>query len=384
MRAKSVIILIFLFIAGTCYGKSLKIKRQIEKPYKSFIVVEEKTGKILMAENEEEKRIPASLTKLMLSLLVLEKIKSKEISLSDRIMVSKRAAKIGGSQLFLKEGEVYTLEELMKATLCASANDAAYLVAEKIAGSAEDFVKLMNEKAKTLGMRDTTFRSVNGLPRSNPNDTDLTTCKDMATLARELLKHPKILEWTSIKTEPIRAGRFIMVNHNKLLTRMEGVVDGLKTGYLRASGYNIVATAKKENFRVIVVVLGAPSAKSRDDFTARLIEKVYSEWKIKEVVKRGEEVSKDIILLDGKYKRLRGVANESVICPVRKMRPQVVEKELHMPSVIEGEIKEGQKLGEMVVKVDGELVGKVDVVSPVYVPKANLLTRIIRKAGLNI
>ncbi|MCX7856966.1 MAG: D-alanyl-D-alanine carboxypeptidase [Deltaproteobacteria bacterium] len=384
MRILVIFSLIFLLVSQLAYGKHTKVKKRPEKPFKSFVVVEEKSGKILMSENEKEKRIPASLTKLMLSLLVLEKLEAKEISLTDKVTVSKKAAQMGGSQVFLKEGEVFTVEELMKATLVASGNDAAYALAEKIAGSAENFVQLMNEKAQSLGMKDTIFRSVSGLPVSNSNDTDITTCVDMAILARNLLKYPKILEWTSIKKDTFREGKFLMVNHNKLLSKMDGIVDGLKTGYLKSSGYNIVTTAKKDNFRVILVVMGSPSCRSRDDFVIDLINRVYSEWKLKDIVKKGEVVNKDIILPDGKFRKIKGVVAQTFFYPIRKNNPGIAEKEIRLPEKLSGEVKEGQKLGEILIKMDGEPIGNVDIVSPVYVPKANLFTRIIRRVGLNI
>ncbi|MCX7966083.1 MAG: D-alanyl-D-alanine carboxypeptidase, partial [Syntrophorhabdaceae bacterium] len=276
MIMKKWVIFLLIFILCSSYGharpksaphKKIQKNTSIEKiePYKAFIVTEASTGKILEGENIHEKRPPASVTKLMLAYVVLDKLNKKEISLTDKITVSKEASKIGGSQVYLKEGEVFTLEELMKATLVASGNDAAYAVAEFVAGSKDEFIKLMNEKAKALGMNDTEFHSVHGLPPSKGQKEDLTSCYDLSILARELLKYPKIIEWTSIKTEGFRDGTFIMNNHNKLLTKLPGIVDGLKTGYYKETGFNIVATGKKNELRFIVVVLGSPTAKIRDD-----------------------------------------------------------------------------------------------------------------------
>jgi D-alanyl-D-alanine carboxypeptidase (penicillin-binding protein 5/6) len=354
-----------------------------EDPYKSYIVMEAITGKVIEGDNIHLKRPPASVVKLMVALVVMEKVAKGEVKLTDQVAVTREASKIGGSQVYLKEGETFSLEELMKATLIASGNDAAYALAEHIAGSKDEFVKLMNEKAKALNMADSEFHSVHGLPPSKGQEPDLSSSSDLAILGRELLKYPKLIEWTSIKSEPFRDGKFIMNNHNKLLTRMGGV-DGLKTGFYRESGFNIVATAQKNGLRFIVVVLGSPKAKTRDDIAVEKFKKAFSHYKMLNIVKQGEVIDKDVILDDGKYRKIKGVAGANLLYPVPNDKKGTVQKEPSIPASIKGEIREGQKLGELIVKFDNEQIGKVDIVSPVYVPKANLFTRLIRKIGLNI
>jgi D-alanyl-D-alanine carboxypeptidase (penicillin-binding protein 5/6) len=319
----------------------------------------------------------------MVALVVMEKVAKGEVKLTDQITVSREASKIGGSQVYLKEGETFSLEELMKATLIASGNDAAYTIAEHIAGSKDEFVKLMNEKAKALNMVDSEFHSVHGLPPSKGQEADLSSSSDLAMLGRELLKYPKIIEWTSIKSEPFRDGKFIMNNHNKLLTKMGGV-DGLKTGFYQETGFNVVATAQKNGLRFIVVVLGSPKAKLRDDVAVEKFKKAFSQYKMVNVVKQGEVIDKDVILDDGKYRKIKGVAGTNFLYPVPNDKKGTVQKEISTPASIKGEIREGQKLGELIIKYDNEQIGKVDIVSPVYVPKANLFTRLVRKIGLNI
>jgi len=353
------------------------------EPYKAYIVVEALTGKVVEGENIHEKRPPASVTKLMVALVVMEKLASGEVKLTDRITTSKEASKIGGSQVYLSEGETFSLEDMMKAILVASGNDAAYAVAEHIAGSKDGFVKLMNEKAKALNMVDTEFRSVHGLPPSKGQEPDMTSASDLAVLARELLKYPQILQWTSLKTEPFRDGKFIMNNHNKLLTKLGGV-DGLKTGYYAQTGFNVAATAVRNDMRFIVVVLGSPSANIRDSVAIEKFKKAFSRYKMLSVVKRGEVIDKNVILVDGKYPRMKGVAGASFAYPIPNDKKGTVQKEIVLPARISGEIREGQRLGELIVKFDNEVIGKVDIISPVYVPKANLFTRFIRRLGLNI
>jgi len=395
MRQWFVVFFMLLFCVGIADAKPPKKVREYQKdsqaeaslkkeePYKSYVVMEAMSGKIIEGENIHLKRSPASVVKLMVALVVMEKVAKGEVKLTDRITVSREASKIGGSQVYLKEGEVFPLEELIKATLIASGNDAAYAIAEHIAGSKDEFVKLMNEKAKSVHMVDSEFHSVHGLPPSKGQEADLSSSSDLAMLGRELLKYPKIIEWTSIKSEPFRDGKFIMNNHNKLLMRMGGT-DGFKTGYYRETGFNVVATAQKNGLRFIVVVLGSPKAKVRDDMAVEKFKKAFGQYKMLNVVKQGEVIDKDVILDDGKYRKVKGVAGSNFQYPVPNDKKGTVQKEASIPSNIKGEIREGQKLGELIVKFDNEQIGKVDIVSPVYIPKANLFTRLIRKIGLNI
>lgn len=395
MKRWFIIFIVFLFCIGVADAKPTKkvggdqkasqtqASSAKEEPYKSYIVMEAITGKVIEGDNIHLKRPPASVVKLMVALVVMEKVAKGEVKLTDQVAVTREASKIGGSQVYLKEGETFSVEELMKATLIASGNDAAYALAEHSAGSKDEFVKLMNEKAKALNMTDSEFHSVHGLPPSKGQEPDLSSSSDLAMLGRELLKYPKLIEWTSIKSEPFRDGKFIMNNHNKLLTRMGGV-DGLKTGFYRESGFNIVATAQKNGLRFIVVVLGSPKAKTRDDIAVEKFKKAFSQYKMLNIVKQGEVIDKDVILDDGKYRKIKGVAGANLLYPVPNDKKGTVQKEPFIPASIKGEIREGQKLGELIVKFDNEQIGKVDIVSPVYVPKANLFTRLIRKIGLNI
>ncbi|HVN97007.1 MAG TPA: D-alanyl-D-alanine carboxypeptidase family protein [Syntrophorhabdaceae bacterium] len=360
-----------------------KAKEADRAPYQAYIVTEANTGKVLEGENANAKRPPASITKLMVACIVMEKLATGAVKLTDRIPISREASKIGGSQVYLKEGETFTLEELMKAMMIHSANDAAYAISEFVAGGAEEMVKLMNEKAKQLGLNDTEYHSVHGLPPGKGQKEDLTSCADLAILAREVLNYPKLMEWTSTKTDGFRDGKFVLTNTNKLLVKFPGA-DGLKTGYYRESGFNIVATAKRGDLRFIAVVMGSPSGKIRDDVAMEKLKKAFSQYKMLNVVKKGEVVDQDVFLIDGKYKRMKGVAEKTFSYPIPVDKKGTIKKEVVLPDRIKGEIREGQKLGEMVVRLDNDVIGKVDIVSPVYVPKANLFTRFIRRLGLNV
>ncbi|MBA4392886.1 MAG: D-alanyl-D-alanine carboxypeptidase [Desulfobacca sp.] len=398
MKKWFVIGIIILFWAGLAQGRSPSHKKirppkgatsqpqatgVKEEPYKAYLVMDARNGKILEGENIHLKRAPASVVKLMVAYVVLEKISKGEIKLSDPITVSKASSKMGGSQVYLKEGEVFTLEQLMKAVMVASANDASFAVAEHIAGSKEAFIGLMNQKAKALNLADTEFHSVHGLPPSKGEQEDASSCNDLAILGRELLKYPKILEWTSIKTEEFRDGKFTMNNHNKLLFRMSEV-DGLKTGYFRETGFNIVATAVKKDLRFIVVVLGSSKARTRDNVVLEKLKKAFSQYKTVELVKKGEGLDKEIFLPDGEPGKIKGVAGANFSYSMSNDQKGTITKELQLPGQISGEIKQGQKLGELVFKFEKEVVGKVDIVAPVAVPKANLFKILIRKVGINL
>jgi D-alanyl-D-alanine carboxypeptidase (penicillin-binding protein 5/6) len=238
----------------------------------AYAVAEAADGKVLEEQNLHLKWPQASLTKLMLAVVVADKIEQGELGLDDRVTISKKAEAVGGSQVFLKAGEVFTLEELMQAALVESANDAAYAVAEHAAGSSDEFVQLMNRKALSLGLTDTEFYCVHGLPPSRGGRENVTSCSDMILLAREALQHPQIMAWTSIERTTFRNGMLVITNTNKLVGRLAGV-DGLKTGYTRKAGFNIVATVKDGDRRLIVVVLGSPASRIRDAFaSAKLIE----------------------------------------------------------------------------------------------------------------
>jgi D-alanyl-D-alanine carboxypeptidase (penicillin-binding protein 5/6) len=244
------------------------------EPYQAYLVLNATSGKILEEKNARLKWPPASLTKLMLTYIVMEKIYRAELKLSDSVTVSRNAAAMGGSQVYLKEGEVFSLEELMRATLIESANDAAYAIGEFVAGSKEDFIRLMNEKAASLHMEDTEFHSLHGLPPSKGQLEDVTTCRDLAILAQRLLKYPVLLQWTSVRRSRFRNGTFIMTSGNRLLSKMPEM-DGLKTGYYRRAGYNIVATAKKGDLRLVVIVLGSSTAGIRDAFVREKINRYF-------------------------------------------------------------------------------------------------------------
>jgi D-alanyl-D-alanine carboxypeptidase (penicillin-binding protein 5/6) len=250
-----------------------------KNPYIGAIVVDANTGKVLIEDNADGKGYPASVLKLMDLLIIMEKIKAGQLSLQDPVPVSAKSAKTGGSQVWLAEKEVFTLEEMLYALMVQSANDAAVALAEKVAGSTEAFTVLMNQKAKQLGMNNTAFNSVHGLPPAAGQAHDVTTARDFSILCREVLKHPEILQYTSTRERPFRPGvgnkTVTMRTHNHLLGHLEGC-DGLKTGYITSAGFSIAVTAMRNQQRLIVMVLGSTDRKVRDAKAAELVAKGFA------------------------------------------------------------------------------------------------------------
>lgn len=248
-------------------------------PYIGAIVVDGNSGRILFQDHADTKAYPASTLKLMDLLIVLEKLERKELTLQDPVPVSAKASVAGGSQVWLAEKEVFPLEDMLYALMIQSANDAATAIAEKVGGSTEGFVQLMNQKAQAIGMSNTRFNSVHGLPPARGQEDDVTTARDMAKLCMQLVKRPETFNYTSAKERNFRTNNpkrmVVMRTHNHLLSRVNGC-DGLKTGYIAKAGFSIAVTAARNGQRVVVVVLGSPDLKTRDARASELVEKGFA------------------------------------------------------------------------------------------------------------
>lgn len=247
--------------ANAQVGESLQISA------KSAILMEYNTGKILYEMNTDQRLAPASITKIMSLILVMEAIETGKLSLTDKITASEHAASMGGSQIWLEPGEVMTVDELLRATVIASANDATVALAEAVAGSEEGFVAMMNKRAKELGMNGTTFVNSYGLDAEG----HLTTAYDVAVMSRELIRHELILKYSTVKTDSLRNGESELVNTNKLIRYYEGAF-GLKTGTTSGAGSCLSAAAERNGLTLIAVVLGSPSSKERFAGTQKLLD----------------------------------------------------------------------------------------------------------------
>ena len=275
-RSTSLLIVVVVFLCCNVADVAAKSAGVV---YKAALVMDAASGKVLFAENARRKVIPASLVKMMTSLIALEKVKRGEISLSDTYTVTAAASRIGGHQVYLKQGEVFTVGELLKAVVIGSANDAAFAIAEHVAGSHRAFVAIMNRRAGELGMKDTRFANAHGLPpnRRKGQKENQTTARDMALLARAIVRQPRFLKWSSTRLDSFRDGTFQLLNTNhQFLRRVKGA-DGLKTGYhSRGAGFSLVGSALRGGKRLIVVVMGAKRPSHRLQVASRLLNKGFA------------------------------------------------------------------------------------------------------------
>ncbi len=261
--------------------KTASPKRVARNPYLGAIVVDAASGRVLFEDRADAQGYPASTLKLMDLLIILEKIERRQLSFQDAVTVSAKAARTGGSQVWLAEKEVFTVDELLYALMVQSANDAAVALAEKVAGSTDAFIQLMNQRAQALGMTNTVFRSVHGLPPSAGQQPDVTTPRDFIKLGREVLRHRDALRYTGTRVrsfrEKVPGKTVVMRNHNHLLGNLEGC-DGLKTGYIAAAGYSIAVTAARDGHRVITVVFDCVDRNVRDAKAADLTRRALALW----------------------------------------------------------------------------------------------------------
>ena len=271
LSTRSVIGSLFLLAGVLPAAAGAALETRARDPYAGAIVVAADTGRVLFEDAADREVYPASVVKLMNRLVVLEHLEAGRVRLEDRVVIPAQAARMGGSQVYLAENEVFSVEDLLYALMIQSANDAAMALALHVGGSKEAFVGLMNRKAERLGMNHTRFHSPHGLPPGRGQQPDVTTARDIAILARAVLGYPEVLRYTSARERPLRGGKFIMRSHNRLLREVTGC-DGLKTGYYSKAGYSIAATAERDGARVISIVLGSSKSRTRDARAASLME----------------------------------------------------------------------------------------------------------------
>jgi serine-type D-Ala-D-Ala carboxypeptidase (penicillin-binding protein 5/6) len=344
-------------------------------PIESVLLMEAATGAILFQKDIHKQRAPASMVKMMLMLIVMEKLRAGELQLNETITASGHASKMGGSQIYLREGEAFTLEEMMKAIAIASANDACVAIAEHISGTVEGFLDLMNERAQTLSMHDTHFETVHGLPPDNGDAGDLTSAHDMAILARELIKHPEILAWSAMKEESLRDGKFVLTNTNKLVYQFSGV-DGLKTGFHAQAGFNVTATAQRDGLRMIAVVMGAPTSTVRFDEAKRLLAMGFNGYRKVIVVRKEAPVGPEIQVSGSTVRKVRAVAQEDVAVIVKKGLEKQLVTDVQVPKDLSAPVHRGQVIGEVLVKHQDQILTKSAAVVPEEIPRVNLIWRL--------
>lgn len=339
---------------------------------RSALLMEPISGKIVYEKNIDEQYAPASVTKIMTMLLTIESVDNGKISLDDKVTCSEMQKKMGGSTMLLDTGEIRTVEELIKGVAIASGNDAAVALAEYLGGTEEDFVVMMNTRAKELGMSKTTFKNCNGLPA----DGHVSTARDIALMSRELLKHPKILKYTGTYMETISEGRkspIELVNHNKLVRFFEGC-DGLKTGFTSEAKYCISATATRNNVRMLSVIMGAPTYKIRNRDAGVLLNYGFSKYEGKNVVAKDEEVDK--VYMDEQGNRFFvAMAKDDLTAIIPKGSSEEIEKKIVI-NELKREYKQGEIVGKCEVYLGEEKVGEVEIYSDRDIKKGNFFTNI--------
>ncbi len=343
-------------------------------PYAAALLMEPESGSVLFAYNPHVQRAPASTIKLLLQLIVMEQLESGRYSLEDRIRVSARASRMGGSQVFLKHGEEFTLLELFEAIIIASANDASVSVAEHIGGTAEGFVDMMNDRARTLGLKNTYSVNVHGLDNTPMDARNLTTAYDLALIARALVAYPEIMVWSSIRYKPFRDGQFMLYNTNRLIPQYAGL-DGLKTGYTRRAGYCLVATAQRHDMRLISVILGAGSERSRNQETARLLSWGFNHFTRVPLVQSGQLMG-TVQLGWGREPEVRVIAQETAHAVLTPAQEQQLTRTMELPQNRMAPVQEGEGLGRLMVSLGDSLLGEFDLVAATAVERMTLWERL--------
>ncbi|MEA2648733.1 MAG: hypothetical protein QOG61_1168 [Candidatus Binataceae bacterium] len=332
--------------------------------YHAALLEDADTGRILYASNPNLQWPPASMAKMMLLLVANEQIAAGRVSYITPVRISARSAMTHGSRLGLHAGDVYPLGELMKAALIKSANDAAVAVAEAVGGSVEGAVRMMNAKAQSLGMANTEYQTVDGLPPTPGHDVDRTTALDLATVARALIHTTDLLRWSGMETALFDGGAAVLHNTNHLIGHYAGC-DGLKTGFTVEAGFNLTGTAQRGDMRLISVILGAPSNQQRFVQTQKLFDWGFENFAKVQLLKRGEALPVSVQVDQGPT--IQPVPETDLTMVLRKSQISDVKLEYSVPPTVSGPIALGAPLGQVIVHNGDQVMTKVDVVSPMAV-----------------
>ena len=343
---------------------------------KSAILIDQNTGTVLYSKNEHDRLPMASMTKIMSLLLIMEQIDKDNISYDTKVEISSEASSMGGSQIFLQTGDIYKVKELLKSVAMASANDAIVALAEKTYGSKEEFINKMNEKAKSLGLKNTNFVNVHGLDEEN----HYSSAYDMAMMAKELLKYEDILNFTSVYEEYLQksdGSKIWLVNTNKLVRFYPGV-DGLKTGYTEKAGYCLTATAKKNNLRLISVVMGEDSIEKRSQDTVKLLNYGFNSYKVNLIKSKNERLGK-VKVIGGKREYTDVVlVNDAIELLKTNDKISKYRFELKLDK-IKAPIQKGNIIGKVdIYNEQDQLINSFELTVTENIPKATFWNYVIR------
>ena len=347
---------------------------------KSAILIEMNTGSVIYEKNKDEQLSPASMTKIMTMLLIMEALDKKQITMDEKVRTSEYAASMGGSQIFLEPGEEMTVEQMLRGIAIGSGNDASVAMAEKLAGSEEEFVKLMNKKVKELGLKNTKFQNATGLPVKD----HYSTAHDMSVMARELLKHEEITKFTSLYESYLRENtdkKFWLVNTNRLVKFYPGV-DGLKTGFTHEAKYCLTATAKKDNMRVIAVVFGAANPKERNAQVTQMLDYAFAKYQSREIYKKNMPLAM-LTIEKGQKKKVSLVTSEPVALLSKKgeeklnIRPKII---LHKD--VQAPVEKGEQLGTVQMLLGDKVVSETPLIASEGVKRATWFDLYKRSFGM--
>ncbi len=343
-------------------------------PYKAALLMEPETGTILFEKGAHIPWQPASMVKMMTTLVILEQIRDGQIGMDDEVSTSRWAARMGGSQVYLKEGEIFTVRELLRAVMIHSANDAATALAEYVAGSSEAFVDFMNDKAEQLGLKETQYNSVHGLPPDLGQEEDRMSAYDLALLGRELLRFPEAAKWAATSEAPFRDGTFLLSNPNRLLRQYRGA-DGIKTGYHSQAGYCVTASAQRGDLRLIAVVLGTEQRSQCFLSTMRLLNRGFAHYRMVVAVKPGDALAHHAFVQGGVRERVPLVAVGEIRTLVKKSEIKKIQIEIDVPQRVPAPITAGQVLGSVVVTLNGSRLGQTQAAAAHDVAQASVWER---------
>lgn len=364
-----VILLVFaMFIVGvnaqvSCAESKKQTNSQLETIAESAVLMDE-NGTVLFEKDSHKKLPPASVTKVMTLLLAVEAVEQGKLKLSDEIYTSENAWHQGGSQIWLEPGEKMSAHDLMIAIAVVSANDAAMSIMEHIYGSEQAALAAMNQRAEALGLKDTNFSSVNGLPVPG----HYMSAYDTALIVKEAVRHPLYMELCSIKEYWLRDGKNWLVNTNKLLWWYKGA-DGLKTGWTEEAKYCFAGTAKRDGLRLISVVFATPEPRSHLRESMRLLDWGFANFVAAPIASKGEIIER-LKVNKGTVKEIQLVASQDLNLILAKGQNKNLQKKIIADSSVTAPIAEGQKCGELIVLKDGKEVGKVDIIAEKAVEKA--------------
>lgn len=370
----SIILVLNLLLASMSVSAFGVNEGAVNVKAKSAVLMDFSTGEVLYSFNENQKLYPASVTKIMPMLIFMEELEKGTIKLTDTVKTSSNASGKGGSQIWLKEGEVMTVDDLLKATAIGSANDAVTALGEHIAGSEEAFVALMNEKAKAMGMNNTTFENCSGLDDETKNH--FSTAYDIAIMSRALLRHKDISKYTTVWMDTLRDGKTQLVNTNKLVRFYKGTT-GLKTGTTSRAGYCLSASAERNGLHLIAVVMGADSSNERFDGAKAMLDWGFANFETV-TPQLDSSLLSEVRVLKGVEAFVVPVADEIKPLTLKKGESEKISTEIILAENIEAPCEENQILGKIILTVDGKTAGEVNIRSKNPVERINFSVMLLR------